>query len=115
MAKAQKPPSTSVTLATSHTDVWYGAGALWKSVTNPTAIATSPDNVSAPWLVTWASITSSATPSRTRINPPHEIGSTENPNSAQIMQIAPNAPGITAPGWKSSNPSPAMPARKSSP
>ena len=30
------------------------------------------------------------------------------------MQIAPNAPGMTTPGWKSSKPSPAMPARKSS-
>ena len=30
------------------------------------------------------------------------------------MQIAPNAPGITTPGWKSSKPSPAIPARKSS-
>ncbi len=30
------------------------------------------------------------------------------------MQIAPNAPGMTMPGWNSSKPSPMMPARKSS-
>ena len=43
IANAQKPPSSAVTVTTSGTDVWYGAGALWKSVIRPTAIATSPD------------------------------------------------------------------------
>ncbi len=32
--------------------MWYGAGALWNSVTNPIAIATSPESVSAPCEVT---------------------------------------------------------------
>ncbi len=95
-------------------DVWYGAGALWKSVMKPMAIATSPDNVNAPCDVTCASTISSTTPSMTRTKPPHESGSTEKPNSAHTMQIAPNAPGMIAPGWKSSKPSPAMPARKRS-
>jgi hypothetical protein len=114
-AIAQKPPRTPVTVTTSGTDVWYGAGALWKSVTSPIAIATSPDSVSAPCDVTCASTTSSATPSSTRVSPAQESGSTLKPKSAVTMQIAPNAPGMTTPGWKSSKPRPAMPARKSRP
>ena len=49
IANAQNPPISAVTATTSGTDVWYGAGALWNSVTSPIAIATSPDSVSAPW------------------------------------------------------------------
>ena len=99
---------------TSVSEVWYGAGRLWKSVIIPIDIATRPDRVSAPWLCTCRSITSSAAPSRTSARPAHESGSTEKPKSAVTMQMAPKAPGITTPGWKSSNPSPARPARKSS-
>ena len=83
-----------MTVTTSQTFVWYGAGALWKSVISPTAIATSPDSVSAPWVTTCASITSSAAPSSTSIRPAQESGRTEKPKSAQTMQIAPNAPGM---------------------
>ena len=113
-ANAQKPPISAVTVTTTQTFVWYGVPESWKRVVSPIAIATSPDNVSAPCDVTCASTTSKAAPSSTSTNPPHESGSTEKPNSAHTMQIAPNAPGMTTPGWKSSKPSPARPARKRS-
>ena len=32
IANAQKPPISTVNATTSGIDVWYGAGALWKSV-----------------------------------------------------------------------------------
>ncbi len=115
IAKAQNPPRISVRVTTSGIEVWYGAGALWNRVINPTAIATNPERVSAPCEVTCASTTSSVTPSSTSVRPAQESGSTEKPKSAHTMQIAPNAPGITTPGWNSSKPSPAMPARKSRP
>ena len=70
--------------------------------------------MSAPWVVTCASITSSATPSRTSASPAHESGSTEKPKSAVTSETAPSAPGSTTPGWKISKPIPAIPARKSS-
>ena len=44
----------------------------------------------------------------------HESGSTEKPKSATSSETAPSAPGRMTPGWKISNPIPAMPARKSS-
>ena len=48
IAKAQRPPSSTVIVITSGSEVWYGAGRLWKSVIIPIDIATSPESVSAP-------------------------------------------------------------------
>ncbi len=94
-------------------DVWYGAGALWKSITMPNPSAMRPETVSAPCETTNASITSRPMPSRISPRPLQEIGSTEKPNSAVSRATAPSAPGSTTPGWKISKPMPAMPARKS--
>ena len=99
--------------STSGVDVWYGAGALWNSMIIPIESAMRPATVSAPCVRTCASITNNATPNRISTIPTHEIGSTENPNSATSSATAPSAPGSTTPGWKISKPIPAMPARKS--
>ena len=115
IANAQKRPSGTVTASVSQTEVWYGAGALWKSSNMPTVRLIKPEMVSAPCVTTCASITRSATPSRISASPTHEIGSTEKPKSAVSSATAPSAPGRTIPGWKISKPMPMMPARKSSP
>ena len=47
-ANTQNEPRTSVTATTIGTDVWYGAGALWNSITMPNPSATRPATVSAP-------------------------------------------------------------------
>ena len=78
IAKAQKRPSGTVTESVSQTDVWYGAGALWKSINMPTVRLISPEIVSAPWVTTCASITRSATPSRISTNPTQSIGRTRS-------------------------------------
>ena len=78
---------------TSGFEVWYGAGALWNSISIPTARLIRPVSVSAPCEVTCASITSSATPSRISPRPAHEIGSTEKPKSAVRSEMPPSAPG----------------------
>ena len=94
--------------------MWYGAGALWKSMIAPIARQTIPATLIAPWLTTCRSITSSAIPSRSSASPPQLIGRTEKPNRDVMSATAPSAPGSTTPGWKTSNPIPAIPARKSS-
>ena len=112
-ANTQNAPRAIVNDRTSGSDVWYGAGALWNSISIPIERLIRPETVSAPWLTTWASITRSATPSRISASPVQEIGSTENPKSAVSNETAPSAPGSTMPGWKISKPRPAIPARKS--
>ena len=69
----------SVIATTSGTDVWYGDGAVWKSMIIPTARLIRPETVSAPWVTTCASMTRSAIPSRTSTSPDHVTGSTEKP------------------------------------
>jgi len=104
----------SVRPRTRGTEVWYGDGALWKSISIPTPSAISPETESAPWVTTCASTTSSPRPSRISASPAQLIGSTEKPKSAVTSETPPRAPGSTTPGWKISKPSPAIPARKSS-
>ena len=73
-----------------------------------------PETVSVPWLTTCASITRSAAPRMRRPSPVQLKGRTAKPKRAVRSATAPSAPGRTTPGWKISNPIPAIPARKSS-
>src|SRR5262249_6532056 len=97
---AQTEPRTTAIVITSGLDVWYGAGAFWKSMIAPTAIAISPATVKAPWEVTWTSTTRSATPASRRMKPAQLIGSTEKPKSAVMRATSPGEPGSTTAGWK---------------
>src|SRR5207247_2204467 len=109
-ATARKPPRGTGVVTTTGRDVWYGEGALRKSMIEPIARQISPATLIAPWLVTCTSMMSKVIPSRSSASPPQLIGSTENPKSAVMRETAPSAPGSTTPGWKISKPIPASPA-----
>ena len=83
IASAQKPPSTTVIATTSGSEVWYGAGALSKSVGEADPERDQArDGERAVARDVRVDRRAAPTPSSTSTSPAHEIGSTEKPKSA---------------------------------
>ena len=78
---------------TSGTDVWYGAGALWKSISIPTARLIRPDDRQRAVRDHVRVDHEQRDPEQDQREPAHEIGSTEKPKSAVRSETPPSAPG----------------------
>ena len=101
-ANAQKPPSTAVIASRPAGPRCGTARRVVEERASPTAIATSPESVSAPCVVTCASIDEQRDAEQHERQPAHESGSTEKPKSAQEHADARRArPGARRRGGRS--------------
>ena len=99
---ASPTPNSTAIVSTTNGDTPMSDPGVRNSSRPPAQSATTPDSAISPWLVTNASVRSSATPSTISAAPAQLIGTTEKPNSASTRHTAPSVPGRITPGWKTS-------------